>query len=469
MADVRALIRELGQVRNALDADIIQIGGVDTGAAGLLSLGTTNATSITIGQGGVTTTFPGDVDIDGTLTIVDGGSLIGDGDVTLGGGDGDIITLGGTFATANDTVNIGTTAIGGDTVVNLRTNMGVGVGKRINFDRTADSESVLLLPDTKDAPVGLAAGMVRVNGGGLLEWYSGAAWLTAAATTTYTLDAAYNASSGASTITTDAGDVTWNLTGAYSFVVDTSAATGAGDGFQVLEGTDYFYLNHTAANSLGMTAVIAAGSINASKGLLLDAADVSRFSVTAASLTISTITSGVLYLTSAGLLTLTDGYKAASTWAMDLVLSDATAEWNTFETNFGEVSLLNAINQSSPVSSGWFYAQNADVDTGTETVDSFIIDMGGHTLLYGSCFWEFFAYNISRGAKSGGYVDASFDETNVNQVFNDVASTNPVFSLDVTDNGDGTYTVSLRATVTSDNWNVQVYRAPYLYALDDVH
>lgn len=47
-------------------------------------------------------------------------------------------------------------------------------------------------------------------------------------------------------------------------------------------------------------------------------------------------------------LLLDDGNQTGSTWAQDgIKLSDTTAEWDTFETNFGEVSILNAINQAS--------------------------------------------------------------------------------------------------------------------------
>jgi hypothetical protein len=43
-----------------------------------------------------------------------------------------------------------------------------------------------------------------------------------------------------------------------------------------------------------------------------------------------------------------DGNQAGSTWAQTdgIKFSDTTAEWNTFESNYGEVSLLNAINQA---------------------------------------------------------------------------------------------------------------------------
>ena len=55
-----------------------------------------------------------------------------------------------------------------------------------------------------------------------------------------------------------------------------------------------------------------------------------------------------LRMLSARDLYLDDVNQSGSTWAQTngIKLSAATAEWNLFETNFGEVSLLNAINQS---------------------------------------------------------------------------------------------------------------------------
>ena len=54
----------------------------------------------------------------------------------------------------------------------------------------------------------------------------------------------------------------------------------------------------------------------------------------------------------AGELLLDDGNQTGSTWAQTtgIKLSDTTAEWDLFETNFGEVSLLNAINQAKNTS-----------------------------------------------------------------------------------------------------------------------
>jgi len=50
---------------------------------------------------------------------------------------------------------------------------------------------------------------------------------------------------------------------------------------------------------------------------------------------------------------LDDSWQVGSTWAQTngIKLAAATAEWNLFETNYGEVSLLNAINQAKNASS----------------------------------------------------------------------------------------------------------------------
>jgi hypothetical protein len=59
-------------------------------------------------------------------------------------------------------------------------------------------------------------------------------------------------------------------------------------------------------------------------------------------------TMGDLRVFAAGEYYLDDGNQAGSTWAQTsgIKLSETTGEWNTFETTFGEVSLLNAILQA---------------------------------------------------------------------------------------------------------------------------
>jgi hypothetical protein len=78
-----------------------------------------------------------------------------------------------------------------------------------------------------------------------------------------TLDDAYNNSGGASTITVDAGDVTWSPSGAYSFVVNSSSA-GVGDGFEVVDGTDSFKVLHGGLNTLNLTASLASVNLDTS-------------------------------------------------------------------------------------------------------------------------------------------------------------------------------------------------------------
>jgi hypothetical protein len=62
--------------------------------------------------------------------------------------------------------------------------------------------------------------------------------------------------------------------------------------------------------------------------------------------------SGNLNLSAAGELNMTDGYRSGSTWSLTdgLALADSSAEWSSFETAFGEVSLLNAIVQAKNAS-----------------------------------------------------------------------------------------------------------------------
>jgi len=94
-------------------------------------------------------------------------------------------------------------------------------------------------------------------------------------------------------------------------------------------------------------------------------------------------------------LNLTDSYRAGSTWSLvdGISLSDASAEWDSFETAFGEVSLLNAIVQAKNSSShrkvyatvtatlaadvdvsGPANDNNLDVDLGDLSAGSFLSD-----------------------------------------------------------------------------------------------
>lgn len=118
-----------------------------------------------------------------------------------------------------------------------------------------------------------------------------------------------------------------------------------------------------------------------------------------------------------GELYLDDGNQAGSTWAQanGIKLSDSTAEWDTFETNYGEVSLINAINQAKNASTrgNKVYATatanaNANTDVGGvgggANLDAQLPDLSG-----GSFLTDFDVYlngNLLRpGANSGANHD----------------------------------------------------------------
>jgi len=107
-------------------------------------------------------------------------------------------------------------------------------------------------------------------------------------------------------------------------------------------------------------------------------------------------TAGDLRVNGTGELYLDDGNQTGSTWAQTagIKLSDTTAEWDLFETTFGEVSLLNAITQAytsqvrtrvqatltSNVTAGNdvngpSYANNTDVDLAPFNLVTFTTDV----------------------------------------------------------------------------------------------
>lgn len=100
-----------------------------------------------------------------------------------------------------------------------------------------------------------------------------------------------------------------------------------------------------------------------------------------------------LRILGAGELYLDDGNQAGSTWAQTagIKLSDTTAEWNAFETAFGEVSLLNAIVQAANPGNARLSktyanvtvttAANNDVSLADGNLDAALPDMSTGTFL----------------------------------------------------------------------------------------
>lgn len=98
----------------------------------------------------------------------------------------------------------------------------------------------------------------------------------------------------------------------------------------------------------------ASGTVDINQGTTVDSAGTAiNLGVTAgqidsaASLTVSATGGASDLILSAGLeIQITDANKSGSTYAGAFKVSETSAEWSTFETNFGEVSLINAVNQS---------------------------------------------------------------------------------------------------------------------------
>jgi len=65
-----------------------------------------------------------------------------------------------------------------------------------------------------------------------------------------TLNQAYE---GGQTVTVDAGDAEWGLSGTNSFIVDLASCTGSADGFFINNGTDYFRLTRSDSNKITVT------------------------------------------------------------------------------------------------------------------------------------------------------------------------------------------------------------------------
>lgn len=114
----------------------------------------------------------------------------------------------------------------------------------------------------------------------------------------------------------------------------------------------------------------------------------------AAALTLASTGANDLSLSAGDELNFTDGYRSSSTWSLaaGISLADSAAEWSAFETAFGEVSLLNAIEQAGgavnrgktvAVVTAATIAADANVTGagGTPNIDAQLGDYSGVTFL----------------------------------------------------------------------------------------
>jgi len=477
MANLKALVRETGQVRNLVPntTDVLEVSDIDY--AGAMVLGA-NATAISIGVAAMTTTIEGDLTVDGITTLTGTASM--DGDVDLGDGSGDTITIGGGGDTVNlgqsgDTVNLGSDLevaagvmldlIGAGGYINLPTNSQATATDNtdgiLRYNTTSDE--IQYLNDTSNTwvslgtatgnslqqayvvgntiTVAIAEGNLGVevtdeltNGGGFEITHDGGAgtWYwdesgdgptlmdCIASLNRFTLDAIFSVGQ-----TTPAASVqdytTLQLDTSSTFDVNaTGAATidstggaisiGAGADAQAINlGTGAAARTISVGNTTGATAVnLDAGT----GGISLDAGGASNFATSAGALTLTSAAAatwstagGALTLQGAtdlaldaagGEITFDDSYRAGGTYANPMPFADAQAEWDTFEVNFGEVSLLNAVNQcatGSGVYTSWDAQPDEDIvagqpvtayNTGTNGILS-VADANDANKKYGLC------------------------------------------------------------------------------------
>jgi len=242
MALERLLIRPIADVRelDPTGADIAELSAIDY--AGAMAIGGTSATSVDIGRIGQLTKILGNLQVDGTTTLVD--TMTAQGDVNLGDG--------------GDTINIGFDAT--DTI-NLNTILSVATGIMVDLKTLG---GYISLPTDAQAPaVDGTDGFLRINttlAPDTLQWLDldVGAWMTVAFLGGVTLDFAYDGGgaglgriitcdSGAVEITgSNAADYALEVTnsgnGGVIFVNNTGAGLtldiqdGGGNVFQIADG-----------------------------------------------------------------------------------------------------------------------------------------------------------------------------------------------------------------------------------------
>jgi len=233
------------------------------------------------------------------------------------------------------------------------------------------------------------SGALTLRGGGVSQFgddtgyfaFGGTGALSTSGITTIDLDCSgalsLNSSGGVINIGNDADAQNINIgTGAAARTITVGNATGAtgvaintGSGGLVVTSGGILTLGGTTACTLTGSSVSinsSASNIDIGTNALAQSVNIGTGAgakaVTVGSLT---TTSSLALLAGTGLMSFADGYKAGSTYSSDLVLSDSSAEWSNFETLFGEVSLVNAVNQAMSVVNTGF---GGNIDSAATTV-----------------------------------------------------------------------------------------------------
>lgn len=212
-----------------------------------------------------------------------------------------------------------------------------------------------------------------------------------ASATDVTLNNAIDNQVGAATQTDR--NIRWQITDTFS--LDFEDSTGTRDIFKIAPGAggdavtfdvDTFTVTNSTTSTFTNGVAVDTGGTQINLGATAGQID------SAGALTILSAAAGDMRLASAGEMYLDDNNQTGSTWAQTngIKLSDTTAEWNDFETAFGEVSLLRAIymaRSGSRVKSVAVVTSAVAADTnvtgagGTPNLDAQLADYSGVTFL----------------------------------------------------------------------------------------
>jgi hypothetical protein len=210
-------------------------------------------------------------------------------------------------------------------------------------------------------------------------------WTAASAgtinTTNYTRNTLQQAwdSNGTNVVSVGAGSILWQVTDSNEFNVTTSdgvrkllsVVPDATSLDTVSVDADWMYVTTTnavdfskgikAGTALGNTVSLVSGQISfATSGLIFSNGAGSNLELEAGNnLILSSIAGGI---------TLNDSRKTGSTYAGTFEIAASSAEYSAFDTNFGEVSLLNAINQNS--AKGWTSVKLASDHSNSNTTET---------------------------------------------------------------------------------------------------
>jgi len=383
-----------GKYTRVAETDTLYVGVVQPNTTDLDLLVLANGTGeLKLGTVGRITRVLGDLAVDGAETVTGGATF--NGNVTLGDNSGDSISIGG----------------GSSDSASLKCDLSVLVAIDVRFERVTGT-GVLVLPSSS---VG-ETGAIRIDGSNDLQWWNGASWSTAAAST-WDLDDGYN---NGATITVDAYDTIWNLTGDYSFTVDLSAIPGTGaDGFQVLNGTDHAKFLRGGANDLSVDIDASTINLDTSAGIALNAAAASTWTTVNTNLTLTATLAGVITLNGVGGVTINGNANSVDVDGIDIAL-DATSASNftvsgaAADLTLGARAATITLNEAGDTSLSGFTATS--IIGGLNELKGEITDVGVWSDTADEAITQYDIVSADDGSATGKIVKANKDTANQNFV-----------------------------------------------------